>query len=445
MPAKSVHCAVTSPPYWGLRDYGIDPVIWGGARHCAHEWGAEQRGKHKDMLPASESCSQGRVGIDERQGVGPPTGGRFCEKCGSWRGCLGLEPTPELYIEHLVEVFRELRRVLRDDGTVWLNLGDSYSGIGGQGKQDGGPVGPTAAEGRAQRKRAPGLKPKDLVGLPWMVAFALRADDWWLRAEIIWHKPNAMPESCTDRPTRAHETVFLLSKQAQYFYDSEAVREANESGPSDLRKMEEGLERVGGKHKGFVDPLSKASSTTRIGQLRSVGSGNGRNKRTVWTIATASYPQAHFATFPPALVEPCIKAGTSDKGCCATCGAPWRRVSEKRRVRTRPGLDSKSYDRTTGEIIDDGVAKPWRDRVEIGNRDPGRHVTEFNTLGWAPTCKCDYRESIPCTVLDPFAGSGTAVMVARRLGRHAIGLEASAEYCRMARERIVEDAPLLNG
>jgi len=154
-----------------------------------------------------------------------------------------------------------------------------------------------------------GLKPKDMVGIPWRVAFALQADGWWLRSDIIWAKPNPMPESVRDRPTKSHEYIFLLSKNATYYYDAEAIKEACKSGPSDIRKMEESLPRIGGKHKVLMDPLSKAPSTTNIGQKRSVGSPNGRNWRSVWTIATAPYPGAHFATFPETLVTPCILAG----------------------------------------------------------------------------------------------------------------------------------------
>jgi DNA modification methylase len=254
LPDSCVQCCVTSPPYWGLRDYGV-------------------------------------------------------------AGQLGLEPAPEEYVAKMVAVFAEVKRVLRDDGTLWLNLGDSYAANGISGlavKGDSSTLGGTAnAAHTAQRKTVPaGLKPKDLVGIPWRVALALQADGWYLRSDVIWSKPNPMPESVTDRPTKSHEYIFLLSKSAKYFYDAEAVKEPCESGPSDVRKMEESLPRIGGKHKILVDPLSKASSTTNIGRKRSVGNPDGRNCRSVWTIATCPYSGAHFATFPPAIPERCIKAGT---------------------------------------------------------------------------------------------------------------------------------------
>jgi len=259
-----VQCIVTSPPYWGLRDYGVE-------------------------------------------------------------GQIGLEPTPELYVQQLTEIFREVRRVLRKDGTLWLNLGDSYAGSAqGWGKkgQCAGQKQKTNAGSSLERylldrppnyisSRQPnGLKPKDLVGIPWRVAFALHADGWWLRSDIIWYKPNPMPESVRDRPTKAHEYVFLFAKSRKYYYDADAVKEECASGPSDIKKMIEGKDRIGGKHKGLSDNLNKASSATRIGRKRAVGSPEGRNRRSVWTIATQPYKGAHFATFPEKLVEPCILAGS---------------------------------------------------------------------------------------------------------------------------------------
>ena len=296
LPAESVQCCVTSPPYWGLRDYGVS-------------------------------------------------------------GQLGLERTPEEYVAKLVVVFREVRRVLRDDGTVWLNLGDSYCG-GGRGCEGKG-----WEQGESKNKILPsktpsGLKPKDLIGIPWRVAFALQADGWYLRSDIIWSKPNPMPESVTDRPTKSHEYIFLLTKSARYFFDADAVREPMESGPSDIRKMVEGRERIGGMVKDLDDHLAKASRYTNIGQKRSVGDpSNGRNIRTVWTIATAPYPEAHFATFPRKLVEPCILAG------CPVGGV----------------------------------------------------------------------------VLDPFSGAGTALWVAKELGRHAWGIELNAAYIDMSAKRMAQE------
>jgi DNA modification methylase len=324
LPAESVQCVVTSPPYWGLRDYGLPPTVWGGEDPgCAHAWGAEERGRRKDLLPPSESSSSSRMGTDDRQGFGPPTGGHFCSRCNAWRGSLGLEPDPALYVAHLVEVFRAVRRILRDDGTCWVNLGDSYT-AGGRGGHSGlanlehwGRVVPPQGEGNAYVKPAvpPGLKPKDLIGIPWRVAFALQADGWYLRSEIIWHKPNPMPESVTDRPTKAHEQLFLLAKAERYYFDAEAIKEPDITRPQQWLSNGYDDRRVPGQ-----PPQSPGMSARQA-----AGLGHGRNKRSVWTIPSAPFAEAHFATFPPALVEPCVQAGTSARGACPACGAPWAR------------------------------------------------------------------------------------------------------------------------
>jgi DNA modification methylase len=249
LPDESVHCVVTSPPYWGLRDYGVP-------------------------------------------------------------GQLGLEPTPEKYVARLVEGFREVRRVLRRTGTLWLNLGDSYAGNGGGASAWSTPL-------EQQKKRVgnadlpsrthAGLKPKDLVGIPWRVAFALQADGWYLRSDIIWAKPNPMPESVTDRPTKAHEYLFLLSRSARYYYDAEAVREERE--PDSLRRSE-----LYGDNPSFAKLNPDRNDGGRGGSMGFNGNPAGRNLRSVWTIATEPYPGAHFATFPQKLVEPCILAGCPEGG-----------------------------------------------------------------------------------------------------------------------------------
>jgi DNA modification methylase len=259
--AGSVQCVVTSPPYWGLRDYGVD-------------------------------------------------------------GQIGLEETPEAYVETMVGVFCAVRRVLRDDGTVWLNLGDSYAAGGGN-YYAGLPAAATACDGSARSlaatarargdlgersiKRPDWLKPKDLVGIPWRVAFALQADGWFLRSDIIWAKPNPMPESVTDRPTKAHEYVFLLSKSARYYYDGEAIREANSDSEANIARAAAGLI----KRQNPKGALLRASGGNGLNPATATSYGiGGRNARTVWSIASEPYPEAHFATFPAELARRCILAGS---------------------------------------------------------------------------------------------------------------------------------------
>ena len=242
LPDESVHCCVTSPPYWGLRDYGNDAQIWDGEHgeyfnneswQCVHEWGEESLSSLDKRTPeelAKKSKLNRHKDPNKSHVFLPNSGdisrGQFCQKCGAWRGSLGLEPTPELFIKHMVEIFAEVKRVLRNDGTLWLNMGDSYA-AGGNNKAHTGSYGVAGSQGECLTTRGipPGLKPKDLCGIPWMLAFALRADGWYLRSDIIWHKPNPMPESVTDRPTKAHEYMFLLTKSAKYYYDADAIRE----------------------------------------------------------------------------------------------------------------------------------------------------------------------------------------------------------------------------
>lgn len=263
LPDGCVHCCVTSPPYWGLRDYGVD-------------------------------------------------------------GQLGLEPTPEAYCERMVEVFREVSRVLRDDGTLWLNVGDSFAAGGGY--SPGAPSnvsGSKSARGAGNgdaktgaRTAPPGLKPKDLVGIPWRLAFALQADGWYLRSDIVWAKANPMPESVRDRPTKSHEYVFLLAKSQRYYFDADAVREANATVASTRDAIVDWKNR----------PNNGATDGKGLGCYRMGSVHNGRNIRDVWTIPTERCAAAHFAVMPSALVKPCIKAGTSERGCCPQCGAPWERA-----------------------------------------------------------------------------------------------------------------------
>lgn len=337
LPDSSIHCVVTSPPYWGLRDYGV-------------------------------------------------------------AGQIGLEPDFRDYIATMVGVFREVRRVLRPDGTLWLNLGDSYANDGKYGGETGGKqfyLGEANRKRVGREKRLTGLKPKDLCGIPWRVAFALQEDGWWLRQDIIWSKPNPMPESVTDRCTKAHEYLFLLSKSERYYFNQAAIAEP--LGATSVARLsrqnlegQHGSDRVPGKTNGPMKAVGlrrpagnrthKGTTAYEAGEERfrtkaglvgfaereraKVENGDlvgTRNRRSVWEIATQPYKEAHFATFPPALVEPCILAG------CPAAGA----------------------------------------------------------------------------VLDPFFGAGTTGLVADRLGRNCIGIELSPEYATMARRRIQGDAPLI--
>jgi DNA modification methylase len=316
--AQSVQCVVTSPPYWGLRDYKIPPSIWGGDEACAHEWQNHRYYTEKSAgKSGAEAFSEAGEANAQRLKEARWRSDDTCTQCGAWRGCHGLEPTPELFVRHEVLIFAEVWRVLRDDGTLWLNLGDSYARQGGTTDNTTDERGRELAHLNDEQKRMTsvpsGFKPKDLCGIPWRVALALQAWGWYLRSDIIWHKPNPMPESVTDRPTKAHEYIFLLTKNERYFYDAEAVKEPvsgtahpRGDGVNPKAKMPGANSRVHRTHIGSA-PQSRQNESFSAAVRGLVDS---RNKRDVWTVATQPYSEAHFATFPPDLIRPCVLAGS---------------------------------------------------------------------------------------------------------------------------------------
>jgi len=393
MPCEFFNTIVTSPPYWGLRDYGLEPQVWDGEAGCVHEWGDE--GIVNRGHPGDKSTLVGTQTADISKAAGNQ--GQFCIHCNAWLGSFGLEPTPEQYVRHMVQIGRELWRVLRKDGTFWLNFGDSYLSNRGNTPEKPGLDNKykNANFHFVGKKSVPGLKPKDLCGVPWRVALALQADgthdyksmeiisrirnallndyetwdevpshvrdviekldreyakakgnSWWLRSDIIWSKPNPMPESVTDRPTRAHEYMFLLSKSAKYYFDQDEVKiigAQNKWGRYHNPKYGVGS---GGKMQSTKD-MTKDEYVNKYQQI---------NIRSVWHIATQPFSGAHFAVFPEKLVEPCIKAGCPEGG----------------------------------------------------------------------------------IVLDPFGGSGTVGLVAERLGCNWVLIDLSPEYCEMAERRTAE-------
>ena len=400
---ESIDTCITSPPYWGLRDY--QTATWeGGDENCDHK-PPEEKGEWISSVAEYKSASHAS---------------RYnkttCHKCGAKRidSQIGMEETPEEYIQKLVDVFSVVRRKLKPTGTLWLNLGDTYFGGGGDASIEG-------------------LKPKDLVGIPWRVALALQADGWWLRQDIIWSKPSCMPEAVKDRCTKSHEYIFLLTKNKQYFYDHEAIKEPIKEASFGRMQRSIGSEhkRTEGAPGQTPHSINKERPTDRKRFI-----DPKRNKRSVWTVAPKPYSGAHFAVYPPELVEPCILAGTSAYGCCSDCGSPWKRISE----RLPTGYDGSKYGesavKSTGGAISGGTKKST-----LGSSG-GKLTATYQTLGWQPTCEC--HSDLPLdehpikrgVVLDPFGGSGTTAGVAIKNNRDAILCELNEEYAALMDDRI---------
>lgn len=442
LPDECIHCCVTSPPYYGLRDYGT--ATWeGGDPNCTHDvrrWegpkqtqGAQSgHAAHRDRLDRQEcACGARRVDLQ-----------------------IGLEKDLSEYITKLVNVLGEVRRVLRSDGTLWLNLGDSFFGGAGsssrRSKDATGVKRPAVTkhcercgnefEGTGKRRfcsafcggidnspradRGPYyFKPKDLMGMPWRVAFALQDDGWYLRSEIIWAKNNVMPESVSDRPTRNHEYIFLMTKSPNYFYDKEAIKE-------------EGVIPAGTKGaKGSKERYETPGVNSRPPEYK-VYDGK-RNRRSVWVINTKPFPAAHFATFPPALAEVPLLAGTSEHGCCAVCGSPYKRiVKPTAEYAQHLGKDWANYEQDEAEgrghfQKEDGTRSSQR----CVKRNAPSLTASYETVGWEPGCQCE-AEVVPCTILDPFAGSGTVGEVAIKHGRNAVLIELSPDYIKLIEDRV---------
>ena len=377
LPDQSVHCCVTSPPYYGLRSY----------------------------LPN-----------------GHPDKARE----------IGLEETPDAYVARLVEVFRGVRRVLRDDGTLWLNLGDSYAASGpSRHKNTGGAVGEGSKTARIRRlHRDCGIKDKDLLLIPHRVALALQADGWWVRSEIVWAKRSPMPESVKDRPTNAHEKVFLLSKRPAYFFDAYAIRE---------RAMQPDRKRAdafGGKHhkeRGQRGQHSPGSVFT---------GSQWKNTRSVWTIHPEAFSGQHFAVMPTKLAERCILAGSSARGACPHCGAPWRRIVEK-------GEPDHAHRRACGADSSGGYnGKSTKGHAAAGVQDASAvkarilaGMVQKRTVGWEPKCSCPEHDPVPAVVLDPFGGSGSTAVAAERLGRDSVLIDLDPRNEALVRQRLAPRDP----
>ena len=522
LPTGSVQCVITSPPYWGLRDYGTG--TWtGGNPEC----------DHRGMFPRDDSGGPGKqytnVGSnrvysgDCRCGatrIDHQLGSERIPDCLGWakgENCAEKDWASGCHVCRMVLVFREVRRVLRDDGVLWLNYGDSYSG-GKMGRADDGSGDPTSRLGPKRdglpsnsgmgpiRQRPPckGIPSGNLCGIPWRVALALQADGWVLRQDVVWQKPSPMPESVQNRCTKAHEYVFLLVKKMGYYCDMEAIKEEHTSSGVRRATSNEHLADRTAAGSAYAQ-----STTDKNGFGRDI-EYHGRNKRSVWSIddnralldyltlhspellkqflaesgykgdvwrvASAGYPGAHYATFPPKLIEPMILAGTSAKGACI-CGAPWKRVTAdlsdtRTRVRTGIGQDEPdgrvgragevnretlrweptctchgefvkrkgtrlgygSYHDHKGDGTEYGLRQKSGGLKALDGRpsetDSLKNIKEFETtiIEYIPSIPLEDHPIRPCVILDPFMGSGTSAIVALDHGRRCWGIDLSKKY-----------------
>ena len=495
---------------------GMD-TEWGGSRDCEHEWEVTPPRRPREANDAGGAINKGNRGASY-----DAVGGRVCRKCGCWFGCLGLEATVGLYLEHLVGVFHELRRVLRDTGVAWVEIGDSFSthpaGLTGLKRWKASTLSNRDNTGAEQAgaidRRSNGLREKNLSLVPERLVIALQDDGWIVRSKPIWWKRNCMPDSARDRPTVDYSNIYMLVKEPRYYFDMEAVREGAVGGHSWGKAVASAQGKMGEEGSNV-----RAKPSWYASMEAQVPAGGPRNLRTVWDIPAKGYPGAHFASFAPELPERCILASTSEKGACPECGAPWKRVvgtgGPNREWQRACGSDSegeyhgqavKLYEGTGAENASD-----VKRRILAG-------MVEKQTVGWAPTCGhyqdpcdrchrpwvrqnavqkastfnvrvrdakagilgqksglggevadateeemdayeggasaasspyrlrevevawpgCACRRPLPCVVLDLFAGSGTTLAVAKRLGRRSIGIELSPAYIALIRERVAE-------
>ena len=405
IPSDAIQCVVTSPPYFGLRSYQIPDVVWDGDPECDHVWGEPGKPFHPGQVEQTKWKSAVGAGAG-----GNLTTGKFCLKCNAWLGCLGNEPTLQFYIQHLVDIFEEVKRVLRDDGVLFVNIGDSYASVGGDHSKYTNNQTNTGAKrvhaigggDKGVRRTPKGLKPKDLMLIPERLAIALQEAGWYVRSRIAWTKGSVLPESCKDRPTSSWEHIWMLTKSSKYYWDKTA-----------------GLE-----------PLAASSVSQEEGT-------SGRNMRNVWHMNPKPLKEAHFATFPQSLPTKAIEVATSEAGCCPNCRAPYKRVVEKglpdEEHKALCGADSKGEYNGTAQK-DYAPAKAQNPSATKARILAG--MVKKITTGWTPTCDCPPSDPIPCLVLDPFSGAGTTILAARDLGRDAVGIELNPDYIEITEKRL---------
>jgi len=426
-----VDMVMTSPPYWGLRDYGVEQ-IFGGDKECEHKWAAVNI--YHDNLRFRDPNQRAQVGNNKNPDIysNPNLKQGFCLECGAWRGQLGLEPTPEMYIEHLTDIFNEAKRVLKKEGTLWLNIGDTYFGSGCGTNDYRTPASislskPALYDGPRPQNvtKHPYLKPKSLTMIPERLMWSMIQNGCILRNKIIWHKPNCMPSSAKDRFTVDFESLFFFSKNRQYYFDQQ------------LESYDWPLNRWGGeqqksrtKKKTIYEKNMKLGKTSKLVEGSVRPNPKGRNPRCVWTIPTQSFPETHFAVFPERLCEKPIKVGCPEQ-VCKRCGKARQRIIGREKappeVFTKKNTPPEAY---TGSYVNGKMRGQGQKLQNWREQHPP------NTIGFT-SCDCNANFD-PGIVFDPFAGAGTVGVVAKKLGRRFILIDIKKEYCEMAEKRIAQ-------
>jgi len=447
LPGNSVHMVVTSPPYYGQREYHSDiHPVWGGDSDCNHDWvitdKKDKRGVNGSKLMGGDPYKDGQRRVNIKSGT--------CSLCGAWCGELGHEPTLELYVSHLVEILKEVYRVLRPDGVMFLNIGDSYAGGGFGGHVDNKAV--RGVVGPGFIKPSNGLKTSDLCGVPWRVALALQGfsvvpseaitravrcladgnskgatdalqdyadmtameSPMWLRQDIIWSKKNSMPESTETRCTKSHEYIFMLAKSQSYYFDYFGIKEDAVSYSEDVIKVQEPVRGLI-KGKAQIDEQEQHHSAN-------IPTRPTRRRRSVWELPTKGYGGEHFAVFPESLPDIAIRAGSPDK-VCSECGAPYHRIifkgetndTDEDRIKE---FEAKGLPRTTANL--------WGSKTK---------PVDEQCLGWEPGCTCNALPTKPL-ILDPFMGAGTTAMVAHQADKYYIGFDTNKAYIRQGNDRV---------
>jgi len=424
-PEDCIDFVMFSPPYWGLRSYEEAESVWGGDEDCDHIWGEKINEKKVGNSPSQNTTMTGGMGIRETESE--VSEGKFCQKCGAWCGQLGLEPDYRMYVRHLVEIGREIKRILKPSGSWYLNLGDTYAGSG-MGRSSVDPKWEGARKGEVDPpQQSSSISAKCKMLMPYRVALALIDDGWICRNDIIWLKPNPMPSSVKDRLNTTTERIFHFVKEKQYYYDLDAIREPHKNSTIQRDECDAPTLAYGPSGEREV----KSNSVINHGDLAHEMKPNpkGKNPGDVIEQTTQPFPEAHFAVYPPDLCEKPIKSSCPPK-VCSECGKPYEREEhEKQYIDTRPGNDTGKG--KSGKEIDPNKSL-HSSEISKKRQKIVYHVPD----NFKKTCSCSTNETISGIVLDPMCGAGSTLVKAKQLGRRYIGIEISDEYAEIARERL---------